>query len=1095
MLKLFVIIQCCIIAILSHEIKVSSEGVDKTKNCLAADLGLSDIIQETIFLDEDRYMIDDVTFICRLGKWEKQMPEPDPPNNPPSVACPENMMDIYALRGEESRVVTWEIPTGHDNEDGSLAATLVQGDEPGSLFQRGTHTIIYSVTDSKAYTATCNFQIRVSVINCLPIPWPVNGYVYCGQVGFIWGTSCDVGCNDGFEISTGTSNNRQSVVCEKDSNNGGIYDIDIPTCTDSEPPTLSNCPGTLSVYADRGETSATLFWNAPIASDNSGNVTLEQTLGSPPGSVFEEGLHEIRYRAIDGRGNTSPECIFFLQVEQLRCDPPSIDDRFLIYECPEGFTYGSMCTLKCMGSFQLVGNANITCEQDGEDMNWSWDQTKQHCDTNPCEALNPPTNGAMSCARWLFGQQCQMQCGADMDIPLGTVNSNGQAFTGIFTCSETTGTYIPDTVPDCTARRRPNIQYLNGEFFYFTGDCNDADVLETIKQNFINQMQILETTGYEGVCPDSTECNVDNVDVTCGPTSGKRRKRESSLIDKLMDLCRIRRSTHTHEIRVDFRVTIVPNDTSRTPIDSFYYYEGVMNDMSDEIRELVQNGGMDVGGLTADSSTYAVGFSEVICPDNYNFQWSTLKCDICSPGYYSSTGLAPCHPCSKSLYQNEYQSTQCNQCPPGLTTAYTGSISSDNCTAFDLHLSSKEDNISLGSFNESVMSWTLASWINFNSTKSSIEILFQSASGVSSIQVSPLNTTLNLLTDKSTHQIELQDGSWNHISSSVDFASKRWKLYINGQETFNSAFTMSKIDDNYRLQSGGNIVVTSMESDRVGISQFLMFDYVLTTTEITILSNSCVTTHPSASLSPASLNQTSVEGHITVPSQCDDTNNCLPNPCNGYNCTDGLDSFICHCENGYSGSKCENEPNPCSNSPCINGGTCHNAADDYQCSCPTGFKGKNCHVQIINGGWSDWMEWSVCSETCGGGVRLRSRLCNSPPPDSDGVPCKQSLSNETDSCNTEDCPSKEDDDDDEEVPVLLIVLLSAITVLIIVGIVIATLLVVKQSKRRKIRKGRRQGSIASLSMVRPYTEEKLEITDYENCSGVYENDPPPILKY
>ena len=41
----------------------------------------------------------------------------------------------------------------------------------------------------------------------------------------------------------------------------------------------------------------------------------------------------------------------------------------------------------------------------------------------------------------------------------------------------------------------------------------------------------------------------------------------------------------------------------------------------------------------------------------------------------------------------------------------------------------------------------------------------------------------------------------------------------------------------------------------------------------------------------------------------------------------------------------------------------------------------------IDGGWSAWTDLSSCSVTCGVGSMQRSRVCNNPPPQYDGLPC------------------------------------------------------------------------------------------------------------
>ncbi|XP_013396642.1 uncharacterized protein LOC106163560 [Lingula anatina] len=41
----------------------------------------------------------------------------------------------------------------------------------------------------------------------------------------------------------------------------------------------------------------------------------------------------------------------------------------------------------------------------------------------------------------------------------------------------------------------------------------------------------------------------------------------------------------------------------------------------------------------------------------------------------------------------------------------------------------------------------------------------------------------------------------------------------------------------------------------------------------------------------------------------------------------------------------------------------------------------------INGNWGDWSQWSACSVTCGGGERVRIRMCNNPAPENGGATC------------------------------------------------------------------------------------------------------------
>ena len=42
---------------------------------------------------------------------------------------------------------------------------------------------------------------------------------------------------------------------------------------------------------------------------------------------------------------------------------------------------------------------------------------------------------------------------------------------------------------------------------------------------------------------------------------------------------------------------------------------------------------------------------------------------------------------------------------------------------------------------------------------------------------------------------------------------------------------------------------------------------------------------------------------------------------------------------------------------------------------------------IVDGGWSEWSQWSTCEKPCGGSVVNRTRLCNNPTPSNGGALC------------------------------------------------------------------------------------------------------------
>ena len=80
---------------------------------------------------------------------------------------------------------------------------------------------------------------------------------------------------------------------------------------------------------------------------------------------------------------------------------------------------------------------------------------------------------------------------------------------------------------------------------------------------------------------------------------------------------------------------------------------------------------------------------------------------------------------------------------------------------------------------------------------------------------------------------------------------------------------------------------------------------------------------------------------------------------------DGVNSFSCSCVAGYEGDRCENNTNDCDPNPCENGGTCWVAVlhimikfqalilyitqdriNGYMCTCEAGWTGERCDINI-----------------------------------------------------------------------------------------------------------------------------------------------------
>lgn len=59
----------------------------------------------------------------------------------------------------------------------------------------------------------------------------------------------------------------------------------------------------------------------------------------------------------------------------------------------------------------------------------------------------------------------------------------------------------------------------------------------------------------------------------------------------------------------------------------------------------------------------------------------------------------------------------------------------------------------------------------------------------------------------------------------------------------------------------------------------------------------------------------------------------------------------------------------------------------------------------IDGGWGPFGSWSKCTAPCGGGFRLRRRICDSPLPQNGGAECN-GCNIDYETCNIQKCPER-----------------------------------------------------------------------------------------
>ncbi|OSZ80048.1 hypothetical protein CAP36_01940 [Chitinophagaceae bacterium IBVUCB2] len=163
------------------------------------------------------------------------------------------------------------------------------------------------------------------------------------------------------------------------------------TVNDTQAPTITNCPGDITVTAAAGQCSAVVTFPAATASDN-----CSATVSSSPasGSVFPAGITTVIQTATDPSGNTAT-CSFTVTV--IETTPPTIT-------CPAPVTVSNTPGL-CSGiaTFGAPVTAD-NCTQPVSNFSQTWTQTGQrgaffditNIGTNPIviTSINPAMWGA-----------------------------------------------------------------------------------------------------------------------------------------------------------------------------------------------------------------------------------------------------------------------------------------------------------------------------------------------------------------------------------------------------------------------------------------------------------------------------------------------------------------------------------------------------------------------------------------------------------------------------------------------------------------------------------------------------------------------------
>ncbi|KAH3713144.1 hypothetical protein DPMN_072929 [Dreissena polymorpha] len=945
---------------------------------------------------------------------------------PFTLTCPSDI-DVLADPVQIYRRVYWPEPTAKDEYGNVVSVRQIKGKASGKSFTENDDQVVFEAKDKHGSRKTCTMNVRVKVVRCKQ-PTPIsNGYFICHpSTDFIRGGQCDYGCYYGFDLvgerrRTCMDNGEWSSPdpkcspwmcpvlpaiegagepsCTKEqsfrsictykcskpgydmpSGVGSTYVCSVhknwehtgnPKCIDVEAPVFDTCPSTVIAGTDNNSNVSSVTWKNPEASDNSGesvNVALKSKHGHD--RRIPAGQYEISYSATDQSGNTGTDCAFDVVVRDMKC-ARIYPTPFLRASCPQGVRTGATCDISCDPGTELVGNYTVSCNKSALGLYgaWAWfNNTQYFCNfTLGCPDIEPPKKGAIVCANWMGGRICQVICMANTYMP-------GVDLSQLYFCDGNRHQWTPSPAlkpcQDISAhgkQRRSAGVYFKSTYF---GNCEDKSVKTKIGAIF--NVLLIKNNLYTPRQPES-EDERPRAEVFCGEES--RRKRSSDLTqDNVLE--------HKSNVTIRFHL-FFDSSTQDTLSEIANQYLRSL----EKVRDIVVSHQQEVFGnnTITEIAVYGKGL-ETICDAGSILTSDLLRCVSCPSGTYYDSGTLnrkpDCVLCGKSFFQDETGQSTCKRCPEGTTTVYLGAEYLFECEVacgpeFDIRFTEGNETSIVLTLNENtiVEDLTLSFWLTSSCTENDL-------------------LTIQLANEDDIEHFSLNMcGEFNSTTNCNDelFLDEKWHFVVFQVENCSAVTFVDGINITTTINSGPcrqwNIThmrVSKQCRGEISLSQLHVWRGIKDKSQ----SRRCFGSEQGDLVGWQEFDDSVLNrAFLEIPSQCDDYDECLSRPCLHGRCNDKLDGFSCTCDKGFKGQQCDVNIDDCMKHVCVNGATCVDGIGDYTCTCVNNFTGRLCEIQMVNGKWTEWGNWSECSTSCGEGQVIRTRLCNNPTPDNGGKYC------------------------------------------------------------------------------------------------------------
>eukprot|EP00057_Strongylocentrotus_purpuratus_P005129 XP_003730284.1 PREDICTED: sushi, von Willebrand factor type A, EGF and pentraxin domain-containing protein 1 [Strongylocentrotus purpuratus] len=618
--------------------------------------------------------------------------------------CPSDFV-AFANKSSNKANVEWSaVATDNDPSQEPVVTCNLQ---PGIL-PIGVHVVICSAQDEADNEATCQFRVEVKEISCAPLVVPDLIRVSpeaCSESDIVpRGTVCTLNCN--FDLTL--EGDKEPLTCL----NTGEWDRELNTvsllCKDKIPPTLIYCPSHIF-------TTRTQYWGVeenfvyPSAEDNF-DMALQVTADPPDLTspyIFTSDT-TCTYTFTDDAGN-SVSCIFQIDITN--------EVQPIITSCPTG---REMITSERVGLvdwekplyMDMPGVELVTsCNTPKSPVELPWGDHDIMCHVTdpdsglqaacrmpfkirpvPCAALAIPAHGALACDNFAFGRYCSVLCEDGYDVPRVRSRRGSTSTMKLFICGNS-GLWFPQhLVPDCSETRssRHNLPLT----MYYPSPCSHDDTASTeaVATKFL---QIIEQSYFHDICTDNHLCTVDNVNVSCGSVTDRRRR---SISDNNMDMASQREGS---DIKVTMLLQVSPPNNHNRGIDGEGKgAEDILHRLAQHIHSHIQHHIMEADGpeWTMEKSeegedileqpghqqfkpeaTLLLGDISLQCDPGHYLNKDLQTCVPCPAGYYLDVASEICTPCNQGFFQDDQAQTDCKPCKNGTSTRNQGATHSNQC--------------------------------------------------------------------------------------------------------------------------------------------------------------------------------------------------------------------------------------------------------------------------------------------------------------------------------------------------------------------------------------------------------------------------------